>query len=128
MKKAIAILLLLVFVSQFTGVGIAFLAFKINQDDIAKTLCVNRAIKNSTCCGHCYLKEQVKQQSEQNPNQATKATFKFQLKPIQVILNNDQINFEKLEITYLLFKSQGVDLSSKLLKGYHSLIDPPPLD
>jgi len=127
LKKTIAIFLLLSFVSQLIGVGIAFLAFKINQKEIAKTLCVNKAVKNSTCCGLCYLKQQVKQQSDQNPTPGTKATFKFQLKSIQVILNSDQIIIDKFAMSYLSIKSKVDILSTKLLTGHHTLIDHPPL-
>ncbi len=38
--------------------------FKINQDFIAKVLCVNRNIPESTCNGKCHLKKQLKKTEE----------------------------------------------------------------
>lgn len=49
------------------------LVFKINQDYIAKNLCIQKEIENNTCQGCCHLKKQMEQQNEQeesNPNQS----------------------------------------------------------
>lgn len=35
--------------------------FKINQDEIARTICVQKEIKDNTCMGHCALKKSLKQ-------------------------------------------------------------------
>lgn len=39
---------------------VIYLTFKINQDEIAKTLCVKKEVKNNTCNGKCYLAQQLK--------------------------------------------------------------------
>ena len=41
-----------------------YATFKINQDEIAKTLCVLREQKNNTCNGNCVLKAELKKQAE----------------------------------------------------------------
>jgi len=38
--------------------------FKINQNEIAKTLCVLKEQKNNTCNGNCVLKAELKKQAE----------------------------------------------------------------
>ncbi len=44
--------------------------FKINQDFIAKVLCINREKPMSMCNGKCYLSEQLKKAEEQEEKQA----------------------------------------------------------
>ncbi len=43
---------------------LTYITFKINQTEIAKTICVMRAAKNNTCQGHCALKKELKKQAE----------------------------------------------------------------
>jgi len=52
-----------------------YIDFKINQDYIAKVLCINRDKPITTCGGQCFLNKQLKeqQQQEQAPeNQVSK--------------------------------------------------------
>jgi len=52
--------------------GLIFLSFKINQDFIAKNLCVEKDVEGSTCKGCCQLKKKLnenKEQKEQLPPQ-----------------------------------------------------------
>jgi hypothetical protein len=53
---------------NFTKIGI-FIDFKINQDFIAKVLCINREKPMSTCNGQCYLSKQLKKAEEQEEKQ-----------------------------------------------------------
>ncbi|MEY3241760.1 MAG: hypothetical protein RIR11_3199 [Bacteroidota bacterium] len=50
--------MLLIFLQPFSKIWV-YLSFKINQEVIAKTLCVNKEIKDNCCQGECYLKEQL---------------------------------------------------------------------
>lgn len=45
------------------------LSFKINQDIIAKTLCIKKEIKNNTCKGNCQLKKQLAKADEKEQEQ-----------------------------------------------------------
>ncbi len=54
---------------NLTKIGI-LIDFKINQDFIAKVLCINREKPMSTCNGKCYLSEQLKKAEEQEEKQA----------------------------------------------------------
>lgn len=47
-----------------------FVSFKINQDTIAKTLCVKKEIENNTCQGKCHLKKQLDKADEEEQKQA----------------------------------------------------------
>lgn len=40
---------------------IIYAKFKINQDEIIKTICVQRDLPSNTCQGHCALKKSLKE-------------------------------------------------------------------
>ena len=70
MKQGLTILLaLLIFLQPFSKVWI-HISFKINQDKIAKTLCVKKEIENNTCQGKCHLKKQLEKADEEEQKQA----------------------------------------------------------
>jgi hypothetical protein len=55
-------------------------SFNINQDYIAKELCVNRNKPGSNCNGHCYLCKQLnKDEKPEGTNSGTKEKFEVQL-------------------------------------------------
>ena len=59
MKRFPAFLLaILVLLQPFSSLWV-YVSFKINQSQIAKTLCVQKEIKNNTCKGKCQLKKQL---------------------------------------------------------------------
>jgi hypothetical protein len=63
------ILALLIFLQPFSKIWIV-VSFKINQDKIAKTLCVKKEIKNNSCQGKCHLKKQLDKADEEEQKQA----------------------------------------------------------
>ncbi|MBT8180626.1 MAG: hypothetical protein KJO53_03455 [Eudoraea sp.] len=54
---------------NLTKIGI-LIDFKINQDFIAKVLCINKDEPVTTCNGKCYLSKQLKKAEEQEKKQA----------------------------------------------------------
>jgi len=74
LKQVTTILLaLLIFLQPFSKVWI-YVSFTINQDSIAKTLCVKKEIKNNTCQGKCHLKKQLDKADKEEQNQAPTTT------------------------------------------------------
>ncbi|WP_281638182.1 hypothetical protein [Flavobacterium marginilacus] len=61
--------------------------FKINQDEIAKTLCVLREQKNNTCNGNCVLKAELKKQAEKEEKNTT--LLKEKIESIYTITENE---------------------------------------
>jgi hypothetical protein len=57
-QLAAFVLALFILLQPFSKMWI-YISFKINQDQIAKTLCVKKNIKNNTCKGKCHLKKQL---------------------------------------------------------------------
>ncbi len=59
MKRFPAFLLaLLILLQPFSSLWV-YVSFKVNQSQIAKTLCVQKEIKNNTCKGKCQLKKRL---------------------------------------------------------------------
>jgi hypothetical protein len=58
---------------------LVYITFKINQDKIAKTLCVLRAQKNNTCNGNCVLRAELKKQAESEKKQTTSLKEKIEI-------------------------------------------------
>jgi hypothetical protein len=59
MKRFPAFLLaILILLQPFSSLWV-YVSFNINQSQIAKTLCVQKEIKNNTCKGKCQLKKRL---------------------------------------------------------------------
>ena len=71
----ISILLLL---PSFSNV-IIYLNFKANQDKIAKTLCIQKEMKNNKCNGNCYLSKQLKKEAEKEKQESSNLKEKQEL-------------------------------------------------
>jgi len=63
---------------QFSELMI-FVSFKLNQDYIAKNLCVEKDVEGSTCKGCCQLKKKLKEQEEQKKQLPPEQNEKLQL-------------------------------------------------
>ncbi|QIA07995.1 hypothetical protein [Draconibacterium halophilum] len=75
-----AILICSIFSFQFSEL-LVLLSFKINQDYIAKNLCIEKDVEGSTCKGCCQLKKKMHDQEEQKkelpPQQNEKQNIDF---------------------------------------------------
>jgi hypothetical protein len=75
-----AILILSILSFQFSDL-LVYISFKINQDYIAKNLCVEKDIVGSTCKGCCQLKKKLennaKQKEQVPPAQNSKQNIDF---------------------------------------------------
>ncbi len=57
------ILALLLFLQPFSRIWV-YLSFKINQQTIARTLCVKKDIEGNSCQGQCFLRKQLDKASQ----------------------------------------------------------------
>lgn len=86
----------------FSKVAI-FIHFKIKQDYISKTLCINKDIPNSTCKGRCHLKNKLEKQDEQEQKQLPKSQLEKFQEITFVAINVSSFNFfEKKPTAFLL--------------------------
>ena len=88
------ILALLIFLQPFSKIWIV-VSFKINQDSIAKTLCVKKEVKNNTCQGKCHLKKQLEKADEEEQKQAPTNTKE----KVEVLYCQNQTPFDFLKVT-----------------------------
>ncbi len=65
MKHFLAIFLVISHLIVQFSEGIIYFSFKINQDYIAKNLCVEKDMAGSTCKGCCQLKKKLDEQQQQ---------------------------------------------------------------
>jgi hypothetical protein len=59
--------------------GLIFVSFKINQEYIAKNLCVEKDVAGSTCKGCCQLKKKLNEQQEQKKQLPPEQNEKLQI-------------------------------------------------
>lgn len=105
LKNIVSILLaLLILLQSFSKVWI-FISFKIDQDYIAKTLCINRDKPEMLCSGKCVLKQRIKAE-EENERKEIPQKCKAQ-KEVFYYLNNFNWQIEP-----------GSDRKSKAKKTY----------
>ena len=64
MKQTVAYILILAVLSFQLSEMLIYFSFKMNQDYIAKNLCVEKDIEGSTCKGCCQLKKKLEDQQQ----------------------------------------------------------------
>jgi len=69
LKRAVPIFLVILVLVQLLGCNWILISFKINQESIARTLCVQRNIKNNSCHGCCQLKKRLAEKDRQDQKQ-----------------------------------------------------------
>lgn len=67
---------------------IIYASFKINQNEIAKTICIQRKVKNNDCNGGCELRKSLKKFEDNEKRETTILKEKSDL----VYLQNDSEN------------------------------------
>ena len=104
MKQFFVILLSIVLLFPSFGTVIMYTTFKINQDEIAKTICVQRKFANNTCQGHCALKKSLKKLDENERKMETVLKGKIELVYIKPILeNNLNLFFDTISNEQMVF-------------------------
>lgn len=116
-KQAISYALILTFaVNLFAEAGIYF-SFKINQDYIAKFLCVEKDKPDSTCHGCCQLKNRLEEHEEKKQELPQSETKK---NDIQLFVNHPSslIPYEQgLEkMNFPIFNHPGILLSDPFFR------------
>jgi hypothetical protein len=78
LKKSLSILIILsILLQSFSKVWIAF-SFKINQDYIARELCINRDNPDLHCNGNCVLMQRLKNNEEKEQKELPQHLKKLQ--------------------------------------------------
>jgi hypothetical protein len=90
MKVIIALFVLSGILLQTTAKLAILIDFKINQEYIAKNLCINKDVPDSCCKGSCHLKESLEEEEKsENPESISNLKDKFELLPFTLISKED---------------------------------------
>lgn len=98
-----------------------YATFKINQNEIAKTICVLRAIKDNSCNGNCVLRTELKKQAENEKKHDSLIKEKSEIVYTNVTADYDFSTFINLAYS----KSSYCYLSAKPKSKVFAVFHPP---
>ncbi|MFC0777028.1 hypothetical protein [Flavobacterium sp. HJSW_4] len=119
MKKYIVILLCGLIFLPSMGSMFVYASFKLNQEQIAKTICVQRKQIFNSCNGRCELQKSLKKYSD-NEKQMQDA-LKEKLEIVYICITSE-VSFtfiapaEYQQTTFAFLKSQPVGISSSTFR------------
>lgn len=120
LKLIFTILLSAVLLFPSFGNMVVYFTFKINQDEIAKTICIQRQLVNNTCNGSCELQKSLKKLDSEK-----KAETNFKEK-LELVYTQFTPQYEFNSIVFLEDKQQVFTLiSSKPTSVSFALFRPP---
>lgn len=114
----LAFLLLILLTATFKN-GVGYISFKLNQEYIAKNLCIQKEVENNCCQGKCHLTSQITKTAETNQTEA----------PVQQKTPEIQYYFIAKQANHLLKAEANTLITviyTHILKGYSSPIFHPP--
>ena len=88
MKAILTSILALLLLLPSIGTLVLFAQFKINQDQIAQTICIQRANPNNGCKGHCELRKSLKN-FEDNERQIDNSKLKEKSELVYTATNQE---------------------------------------
>lgn len=115
LKRVIIIALSILILSPSFGSLLVYASFKINQKEIAKTICVQRKQAFNSCNGRCELQKSIKKYSDNERKMQDSLKDKLELVYVQ---NTAEINFslipviESKENTSILFEKKPIGASN----------------
>ena len=119
MKLVYSILIsFLILLQSFSNV-IIYLNFKINQEAIAKTLCIQREMKINKCNGNCYLSKQLKKEAEKEKQQSSLLKEKQEVLYVPFNVNNSfttLINTTESKIIVSLYSGTPKSISTSIFR------------
>ncbi|WP_134141560.1 hypothetical protein [Flavobacterium sp. S87F.05.LMB.W.Kidney.N] len=115
MKRVIIIALSILILSPSFGSLFVYASFKINQKEIAKTICVQRKLAFNSCNGRCELQKSIKKYSDNERKMQDSLKDKLELIYVQ---STPEISFdivpvtESKENTSTLFEKKPISASN----------------
>ncbi|WP_026713830.1 hypothetical protein [Flavobacterium daejeonense] len=109
MKSFFSIVLSILLLLPSFGSFFVYTSFKLHQDEIAKTICVQRKLVNNSCNGRCELEKSLKKYSDNEKRMQNNLDNKVELVYIQnsFIAKNFQFpetNYSEKSLFYTLEK------------------------
>lgn len=95
MKRLIVIILSILILFPSFGSLFIYTSFKLNQKEIAKTICVQRKSTFNTCNGRCELQKSIKKYADNERKMQDSLKEKVELVYVQ---NTVEVNFSILSV------------------------------
>lgn len=115
LKSLFSILLAVLLLLPSFGSFFAYSSFKLNQDEIAKTICVQRKMVNNSCNGRCELQKSLKKYSDNEKRMQNNLDNKVDFVFIQntVVPNNFKlIEFHFInKPTFFVLEKKAISIS-----------------
>jgi len=115
LKRLVIIVLSILILSPSFGSLFVYASFKINQKEIAKTICVQRKLSYNSCNGRCELQKSIKKYSDNERRMQDSLKDKLELVYVQ---NTADSNFgyivvkEVKENASMLFEKKPIGAST----------------
>ncbi|UPZ14317.1 hypothetical protein [Flavobacterium humidisoli] len=115
LKRLIIIALSILLMSPSFGSLFIYASFKINQKEIAKTICVQRKQAFNSCNGRCELQKSIKKYSDNERKMQDSLKDKLELVYVQ---NTAEITFSAIPVmesknnTTILFEKKPIGASN----------------
>lgn len=122
LKRVIIIALSILILSPSFGSLFVYASFKINQKEIAKTICVQRKQAFNSCNGRCELQKSIKKYSDNERKMQDSLKDKLELVYVQ---NTTEIDFSVIPV--IESKDNSSILFEKKPIGASNLTFHPPL-
>ncbi|MBE8728197.1 hypothetical protein [Flavobacterium hungaricum] len=122
MKRLFIIVLSVLILSPSFGSLFVYASFKINQKEIAQTICVQRKSVFNTCNGRCELQKSIKKYADNERKMQDSLKDKLEVVYIQ---NNTEVNFTAIPV--IESKEKSSILFDKKPIGASNLTFHPPL-
>ncbi len=122
LKRFIIIALSILILSPSFGSLFVFASFKINQKEIAQTICVQRKQAFNSCNGRCELQKSIKKYSDNEKKMQDSLKDKLELVYVQ---HTSEVAFE--EVSIIESKENTSTLFEKKPIGASNLTFHPPL-
>ena len=121
LKSIFSILLAVLLLLPSFGSFFAYSSFKLNQDEIAKTICIQRKMVNNSCNGRCELQKSLKKYSDNEKRMQNNLKEKAEVVYIQ---NKATANF-KLVTTIESAAKLFASIDKKPISVSNSTFHPP---
>ena len=99
LKSLFSIVLSILLLLPSFGSFFVYTSFKLNQDEIAKTICVQRKMINNSCNGRCELQKSLKKYEDNEKRMQNNLDNKVDLVFVQNTVVAD--NFKLIEFNYI---------------------------
>jgi len=119
LKKILTIVLIVLIMLPNFGNIVVYFSFKINQKEIARTLCIQKDLVQNTCNGRCVLETKLKKLEQNQKTTETNLKEKADIQYVMLsVTQTEKLEWTSKCQTKIFFKDFGKP-KNKILTIYH---------